>query len=192
MPHLPSTVDAAAAPAGAAVPSPWSASGQARRLLLLAVAALLGACAHLGNLSQKPEVSIAGLTLVHLGLFEQRFVLRLRVQNPNDVDLPVNGLSFEIELNGQAFMKGLSDRAVTVRRFGETVFEVMATSTLDGTLKQLRELQKSGRDRVDYRVIGRLNVSGIGNIPFERRGDLQMPSIENIPKKALPPGLERT
>lgn len=176
----------------AVVPTRWPARRLARQFLLIAVAALLGACAHLGPLARKPEVSIAGLTLVHLGVFEQRFLLRLRVQNPNDIDLPINGLSFDIELNGQAFVKGLSDRAVTVRRFSEAVFEVMATSTLDSAVKQLRELPKGGRDRVDYRIIGRLNVSGIGSVPFERRGDLQMPTIENVPRRALPPGLERT
>jgi len=171
-----------------------------RSCLAIVSIALLSACAGLGGFSQKPEVSVAGLNLVQLGLFEQRFLLKLRIQNPNDVELPINGLNFEIELNGQAFIKGLSDKAVSVPRFGEAVLEVMATSTLGSALKQLRDLQKGGRERVDYRIVGRINVSGLGNVPlsglgnvpFERRGDLQMPAVDHSPRKSLPPGSDRT
>jgi LEA14-like dessication related protein len=126
-----------------------------RRGLVILSIALLSACAGLGGLSQKPEVSVAGLKLVQVGVFEQRFILKLRVQNPNDVELRINGLSVEVEFNGQPFITGLSDKGVTVPRFGEAVLEVMATSTLGSALKQLRELQKGGRERIDYRIVGR-------------------------------------
>jgi LEA14-like dessication related protein len=121
-----------------------------------------------------------------------RFILTLRVQNPNDVELRINGLSVEVELNGQPFITGLSDKGVTVPRFGEAVLEVMATSTLGSALKQLRELQKGGRERIDYRIVGRLNLSGIGTVPFERRGDLQMPAVVSPLRKPLPPGTQGT
>jgi LEA14-like dessication related protein len=163
-----------------------------RRGLVILSIALLSACAGLGGLSQKPEVSVAGLKLVQVGVFEQRFILKLRVQNPNDVELRINGLSVEVELNGQPFITGLSDKGVTVPRFGEAVLEVMATSTLGSALKQLRELQKGGRERIDYRIVGRLNLSGIGTVPFERRGDLQMPAVVSPLRKPLPPGTQGT
>jgi LEA14-like dessication related protein len=90
-----------------------------RRCFALLAVAFLSACAGLAGLAQKPEVSVAGLNLVQFGLFEQRFALKLRIQNPNDVELPINGLNFEIEINGQPFIKGLSDKSVTIPRFGE-------------------------------------------------------------------------
>ena len=163
-----------------------------RQGLVILSIALLSACAGLGGLSQKPEVSVAGLKLVQVGVFEQRFALKLRVQNPNDVELRINGLSVEVELNGQPFITGLSDKGVTVPRFGEAVLEVMATSTLGSALKQLRELQKGGRERIDYRIVGRLNLSGIGTVPFERRGDLQIPVVVSPLRKPLPAGSQRT
>jgi LEA14-like dessication related protein len=163
-----------------------------RQGLVILSIALLSACAGLGGLSHKPEVSVAGVKLVHVGVFEQRFALTLRVQNPNDVELRINGLSVEVELNGQPFITGLSDKGVTVPRFGEAVLEVMATSTLGSALKQLREFQKGGRERIDYRIVGRLNLSGIGTVPFERRGDLQMPALVSPLRKPLPPGSQGT
>lgn len=158
---------------------------------------LLSACAGLAGLSQKPEISLAGLDLVEIGLFEQRFALRLRVQNPNDVDLPIAGLSFDVELNGQHFARGLSNKPVTIPRMGEAVLEVTATSNLGSVLKQMRELQKGGRDRVDYRISGRISLEGFespGGFPFERKGDLPLP-VFDLPRKSPPsnpPTGERT
>ncbi|WP_313951338.1 LEA type 2 family protein [Accumulibacter sp.] len=146
-----------------------------RKGLFIVLFALLSACASLNGLTQKPEVAIVGIDLLQLGFLEQRFALQLRIRNPNDVDLPIDGLSFEIEVNGQSFVSGLSDKRVSVPRFGEALLEVIASSTLAGALKQFHELRKGGRDRVEYRIVGRLNVSGIGSVPFERRGELQMP-----------------
>jgi hypothetical protein len=53
-------------------------------------------------------------------------------------------------------------------------------------------LQKGGRERIDYRIVGRLNLSGIGTVPFERRGDLQMPAVVSPLRKPLPPGTQGT
>ncbi len=163
-----------------------------RRVLLIVSLVVLSACAGLGGLAHPPEVSVAGLSAAQIGFFEQRFALKLRVQNPNDVELPINGLTFTIELNGQPFLTGLSDKAVTVPRFGEALIEVMATSTLGSALKQLRELQKGGQQRLDYRIVGRLNLSGLGSVPFERRGDLQLPGVGSVPGKPPATGSERT
>jgi len=158
-----------------------------RRTLTLLVVAWLAACTHLAGLPRKPEVSLAGLRPVQLGLFEQRFALKLRVQNPGEVDLAIDGLRFTIELNGQPFLEGVSDQSLTIARFGEGVLEVMASSTLAGTLKQLRELKRAGRDSVDYRIVGRVSVVGVGSLPFERRGELSLPLFEPPPPRKAPP-----
>jgi len=160
-----------------------------KRLFCCLLLAVLAACAGLSGLSQKPEISLAGLDLLELGLFEQRFAFRLRIRNPNDVALPISGLTFAVDLNGQPFASGLSDKAVTVPRFGEAVLDVTATSNLGSVLRQLRELQKGGRERVDYRLSGRVMVDGLGALPFERKGEIEMPEIEP-PRRGA--GRERT
>jgi len=153
-----------------------------RRFFAYWLVILLAGCAGLSGLSQKPEISLAGLELAEFKLFEQRFKMKLRIQNPNDADLRINGLTFDVDLGGQPFAKGLSERAVTVPRLGEAILDVQATSNLGSVLKQLRELKKRGRDRVDYRLSGRVDVDGYGSIPFDRRGDVQMPALD-LPHK---------
>lgn len=150
--------------------------GQLAWASLLLMLAFLAGCASLAGLREKPTVTLAGIDVVEIGLFEQRFALRLRVQNPNDVELPINGLSFDVALNGQAFAHGVSDAAVTVPRYGEATLNVQATSSLGSVWRQLREMEKGGREKLTYRVSGTLALAGLGRVPFEHQGDIAPPT----------------
>ena len=138
------------------------------------LAVLLVGCS--GRL-QKPEVSLAGVDLVGFGLLEQRFVLKVRIRNPNDVELPINALSFEVELDGRHFARGVSEKPVVVPRQGESVLDVNAASRLGAVLKPLRDAQKEGRDRINYRVYGDIELEGRGRYPFERTGEVPLPRL---------------
>lgn len=148
--------------------------------LLFVVVALLAACA---PRLQKPEISLAGIDLVGLGLLEQRFVLRLRIRNPNDVDLPVNALNFDVELNARHFARGVSDKPVIIPRQGETILEVKTVSRLGDVIKPLRDAQKNGRERIGYRVFGSIELEGIGSFPFDRSGDVPLSALEKFSPK---------
>jgi LEA14-like dessication related protein len=154
------------------------------RLLVLALAVLLAACAT--AIRQPPAVTLAGVDLESIGLFEQRYVVQLRVTNPNDTDIPVEGLSFDVELNGLHFATGVSNAAVTVPRLGEALLEVKATSNLASFLRQLHDLREDGRGGLDYRIKGSLRVAGYGALPFERQGELAFPELPDFDEKRVP------
>lgn len=147
-----------------------------RRMLAAAIllAVLLGGCSGL-DIRQPPSVTLAGIEVIEANLFEQRLALKLRVLNPNNVEIPVNGLSFEVELNGEPFAKGVSDRAVRVPRLGEAVLEVTAVTGLAGILRQLQGLSRGSNDALPYRIKGRLVIGSSLGIDFDERGRLEMP-----------------
>lgn len=91
---------------------------------------------------EPPAVHIANIKLLDATLFEQQYVLSLRVQNPNDFDLPIERLSYEIELNDKPFAKGASNRAATVPRYGSALVEVEGISTISDLLRQYKQLAK--------------------------------------------------
>jgi LEA14-like dessication related protein len=157
----------------------WSS---ARWLSALAiVAALLGGCA---APLQKPEVSVAGVELLGIGLVEQRLLLKLSISNPNDVDLPIKALSFDLDLDGQPFAKGASEQPVTIARQAETQLDVKVVSRLGDVIKQLKAARQNGK--LGYRIHGHVELersSGSTSIAFDRSGEVTLSALERfVPK----------
>ena len=170
-----------AASEGPGVPEPVRVGARPVRMrcrvwaMGMACGLLLAACAGLSGISQRPELSLSSLEGVDLGLLEQRYLLRLRVRNPNDADLLVRGLSFAVELNGKPFARGVSDQSVTVPRLGEALLEVSATSSLGSFWRQWREVARATPQELTYRLSGQVSVQGLGSVPFDEKGALPMP-----------------
>lgn len=139
--------------------------------ILLAV--LLSGCAGMGI--QTPSITVAGIEVIEAGLFEQRLAIKLRVLNPNNVEIPINGLSFEVELNGEPFAKGVSDKAVTVPRMGEAILDVTAVTGVAGIIRQIQGLSRGNIDALSYRIKGRLMTGSSYGLNFDERGRLEMP-----------------
>src|SRR5512137_2869879 len=91
---------------------------------------LLAGCAHLLGTADNPRVNIASLTPKDVKLFEQIFVMELRVMNPVDKELVIKGLAFNLEVHGQPFARGVSNESFTVGPFASHVVPVEAVTTL--------------------------------------------------------------
>jgi LEA14-like dessication related protein len=153
------------------------ASSRCLTVWTIVVALLAGCAAPL----QKPEVSVAGVELVGIGLVEQRLLLKLNVSNPNDVDLPIKSLRFDLDLDGQPFAKGVSEQPLTIARHAESQLDVKVVSRLGDVLKQLKAARKNGK--LGYRVYGQVELEGSGRVPFDRSGDVPLASLERfVPK----------
>ena len=147
-----------------------------RRLISLSLLSLftaLGGCAGLQLGMKKPEVSVANIRLLDGNLLEQRFLLTLRVMNPNTSEIAIEGLTFKVDLNGQPFAKGVGNQPVVVPRLGEAMVEVTATTGLGGLLRQFKAFK--GREKVDYRISGRLVTGNFGGIDFDQTGEVELP-----------------
>jgi LEA14-like dessication related protein len=149
-----------------------------RRHFVLAAGALLAAgCSGLPIGLEAPRVSLADIGVGGGGLLEQRFVLRLRVQNPNDRDIPLDGLSFTVELNGEEFAHGVSNRPVVLQRLSDTLVDVEGVSNLAAVVTQLQHFKAGpdGREALNYRIHGKLASGLMGSIPFDRQGEIALP-----------------
>lgn len=140
-----------------------------RFFLLLAWACLLNGCTTLGEIDP-PILHLADLTLTEVTLFEQRYQLQFRVQNPNPVDLPIDGIAYILELNGKPFAKGVGNHAVTVPRYGTALLEVEGISTLQDILRQTNIVEKGKAEHAQYRLSGKLSIAG-KQLPFDYQGD---------------------
>jgi LEA14-like dessication related protein len=143
----------------------------------LVIAALLAGCAGLPPGMQPPSVTIADFGVGNAGLFEQQFNLRLRIQNPNPEDFKVDGIAFDLEINGQPFAKGVGNQTVTVPRYGSGFIVAEAVSTLGGLLKQFGRLADGNKAVFKYRIKGQLSIAGGMRVPFEETGEFDFGAL---------------
>lgn len=149
------------------------------RFAALAAVALAG-CASLPTNLKTPEVSFVSLRAVEASVFEQKLEVRLKVSNPNAIELPVNGLDVDMELAGEAFARGVSAREFVVPANGEAEFDMNVTANAMNALLKIAG-DKSGT--VDYRLKGKLStkIGLLRTIPFEESG--RVPVTDLLGKK---------
>ncbi len=125
--------------------------------------------------SETPRVSLNDIKPLDMTLFEQRYMLKLRVQNPNEVDLAIRGMSYTVYINDRKFADGVSQQVVTVPAFGEQVVEVEVVSNLLRIIEQFSNRDKESRGKLNWRINGGLSLENrLGRLPFEYSGELDL------------------
>ena len=148
--------------------------GIRRRIGLWVVLVSMVGCATFQGM-EPPRINIANVKAKEIKLFEQIFDLELRIQNPNERDLVVNGLTFSLESNDQPFATGVSNQEITIEHFSSKVIQVEAITSLTGILRQIASAQRSGLARVRYRIKGTLHTrSPGGKLPFDDSGEIEV------------------
>jgi LEA14-like dessication related protein len=145
-----------------------------RRLVLAALVVQLVACAGLGRYPESPRVSLVSIQPRSMTMLEQRYGLQLRILNPNETAIPVEGLSYSLEINGREFAYGVSRQAVSIPPFGEALLDVDVVSSLLDVLQQVQGLGEQPPETLSYRLSGKLSLSNsLAQLPFDYRGELK-------------------
>jgi LEA14-like dessication related protein len=151
----------------------------ALRLAGVALAALaLGSCAAIAPHFERPQLSVIGVQLEGAQLFSQRFRIRLRVENPNDRELPIQSITFTMEVDGERFGDGATAAPFTIPARGAGSFDAIVTTDLATTLVKVLPKLKDGAPPVEYRLAGVVNteLAFLRTIPFDQRGSVSLSS----------------
>ena len=143
-------------------------------MLGLPVVLFVAACSTMPKDFETPRVHITDMTTKDVAIFEQRFDVKIRIQNANNTDLSINGLKFDIDLNDREFANGMSGQRVVVPRFGSEVVSVEVFSTLGSFLRQMQSLNSGPPQKVRYRLKGTAFVDSPGTFkaPFDESGEI--------------------
>ena len=143
-------------------------------MLLLAVAAMgLGGCSLFAHW-QTPTLSVVNIQLGHSDLWQQHLLVRMSVHNPNDRELPVEGLSYSLEVNGEECAHGESGASFIVPARGDAEFDMNVTANAAAAL--LRTFVRGNAAPVEYRIRGKVELSSglLRSVPFDQHGQLQL------------------
>lgn len=141
----------------------------------LSLVLLLSGCAGFGVRSQPPRVTLVDLEPLSVTLFEQKYRIQLRVQNPNPEPLAIRGMHYSLELNGKDFLDGVSGQRVEVPAFADQVIETEGVTSLFGFLRQVQAVQQGEMDSLRYRVSGRISLErDLLGLPFDYAGEFRV------------------
>ncbi len=147
------------------------------RSIAVLLAALLGACAAQSKL-EAPNLSVIGMEMLESSLFTQRLKVRVHVQNPNDRELAVKGVSARLEIAGEEFASGVSASSFVVPAFGEAEFDLLVDASMARTLLGIAGKGKDGKrvESLDYRLTGKVSLSSgfVRSIPFDESGSFSL------------------
>jgi LEA14-like dessication related protein len=145
-----------------------------RNLALAGALVLLAGCASTLKL-EAPKLSVVSMKMQSADIFSQRLQVRMRVQNPNDRELPVKGISYRIEVNDSELAQGLTNSPFVVPALGEAEFDVQVTANLASALSQILS-RRGSSDTLEYRLVGNVALSSgfLRHIPFDERGSVKL------------------
>ncbi len=144
-------------------------------LMLLLFLSGLTACATLGQQEQRVKVTLTSMIPLESTLMEQRYLIKLRIQNRSQKPLSIDGVSFDLELNGKDFASGVSNQQATAAAYGEALLEVKVSSTIFGVIRQIQSLQEMEGKPFHYQISGNLSTSnGFFNVPFRESGEIDL------------------
>ena len=136
-------------------------------------ALLLAGCNTLSAPLEPPIVSLTDLRVRDVRLFEQRYVLGLRVQNPTPAALPIQGMAYQVLLNDVELGRGASREAVTLPLYGEALIEVDVVSNVFSLLRRVQDLGRSGAGNLKFSVSGSVSVADRPQpLPFSFHGEI--------------------
>ena len=147
-----------------------------RAIAAAAAVALLGVGCALTPKFTTPTLTIVGVKLEGSDLLAQHLTVRMHVQNPNDRTLPVKGIEYTLDVDGQPFATGDAAGSFVVPALGEAEFDMNVTTNMAGTLVRLLARPSDARASVPYRLTGKISLSQgwLQSIPFEQHGTFSL------------------
>ena len=138
--------------------------------------ALLAGCTGMPGSLEKPDVNVTSIKIGANEGLEQRFIVGLRITNPNRVALPIHGMSYNLALDGINLAKGVTNKIDTIPAYGEAKIDVEVGISLLSGVRLIQRLMSQQGQELGYTLDAKLDVgsafmprmvvSESGTVPF--------------------------
>lgn len=139
----------------------------------------LWSCSALEKHVKAPSVQFAGSQIESASLYDANVNFILRVDNPNAVSIPLQGIKYTLNINGIKMLSGTTQHGASIPAQGSTDLLIPTTIRYEDFLESLHQLISN--DAFDYALSGEVDL-GIINIPYSASGSMKLPKL---PKVAL-------
>lgn len=132
-----------------------------RRILVVFVFATLAGCQVLGSY-ERPDVNITSFNLAprSSGAAPQ-FDIGIQIINPNSRPLPLRGISYALEIEGQRILSGAKPDLPQIPAYGSAEFIIQASPDLIGSARLIADLFGRQRDSLGFTFRATLDPGAI-------------------------------
>ena len=149
--------------------------------LWIFVAFLWGGCAGIGESLDAPQVHLADIQLNEMKAFEAIFEIQMRVINPNDIPIVINGISCDVDINERHFASGVSNQRVEIPSYDTEIVSMVVYSSVMDIIGSMLNLPN--RESFTYRLKGKVRLDAGALVPsvvhFSAEGELSPEGLMN-------------
>lgn len=148
------------------------------RSIALSLLVIAGGCAtSVEDLVDMPRVELRDVKVLGLGFNNQTFLLSFSVTNPNPFPLPVNDVSYALELDGQRFASGRTPSEFSVPADGVSRFAISVELNLLQTAPRLLAIVRDGNgEAMRYALEGEFGIDMplAPRVPYRHSGTIRI------------------
>ncbi len=142
-----------------------------RVVALLAALAVLAGCSAMRDEVKKPEVYVKGVSLTRVGATSADAVFTLNLFNPNDFELPLHGINYDLAVNNRRLLLGDSKQELRLPGGGSGEIPLAVTIEYSRVFDTLSEALR--KRRATYQLSGSVGV-GPFRLPFAAGGEFAL------------------
>lgn len=139
------------------------------KFVLCGAMCLLSGCAAVPNVVAPPKISVQEVSLQNLSLTQGTALVGLQVTNPNAFPIPLEGIQYNLRLNGTPVASGDQRQSTYLQPNQPTAVQIPVQLQL-ATIMQLAPVLWQSRS-VQYQLDGAVRLPFI-SVPFQRQGGI--------------------
>lgn len=143
--------------------------------------ALLTACASWAPDYEKPQINVTSFSLApDSNGVAPRFLIGLQVVNPNRRALPLQGMNYSVEVEGNRILSGAEPDLPRVEGYSSADIVIEARPDLLGSARLLNQLITGQQEALDYLFKARFDVGTL--LPYvniEERGEFSLEPLSS-------------
>lgn len=137
--------------------------------------------------NQRPQVSVADQRITGLDFERVTLAFGIKVDNPNPIGIDLEGLDYDLKLDGRSFLTGKQDKQMQIAASGASRIELPLSMSFKEIQRGLSGLK--GKDEVAYELTTGLMIKvpllGTFRYPVVSQGVLPVPQLPRISLQSL-------
>ena len=124
---------------------------------------------------EAPTVNISSFRVLPGESVVPTFEIGLHVINPNRMALELQGLSYNVELEGYRILSGVSNQLPVIEAYGEGDVLLQASPDIFSTISLFTDLMNQPRNTFKFNLEALLDIGGLmPKISVHKRGEFSM------------------